>query len=87
MAERRMISKKVVLNDDFLALSTSAKSLYLFLVVEADLCIVGWFSSIPGFYLLDASNPLPTHDNHICLKTLPMSPGGQGKEAQNYSQN
>ena len=56
-----------------------------FFVVGATLFII--LSSIPSLYLLDASNPLPTHDNQICLKTLPISPGGQGKEAQNYSQN
>ena len=36
MAERRMISKKIIYKNSFLDLSDGAISLYLFLIIEAD---------------------------------------------------
>lgn len=46
-------------------------------------------SSIPGFYLLDASSTshptIPSCDNQKCLQTLPNAPGGaKSSSAENY---
>lgn len=46
-------------------------------------------SSIPGFYLLDASSTshptIPSCDNQKCLQTLPNAPGGaKSSSAKNY---